>query len=463
MTVGRARLVAAGLAMAGLAACSGAIDSASVSGAGPGVPTPIDGTAGAGAGSGGGGARDAGAAPPGAPGADAAGARGDAAGAGSADGGLPAVDGGGASADARDPFAHLQPGQPLPPTAMGGGFPVIPAQVPAGEITPGAGQECPAWLHDAYRTLGPDGAWYRTWHPVTEPTWKCVFRHEHGSDPRAYAGFGESGMPAFGYTQAKAGFVGRHPYYASNHNQQKVMVASDDAHGHPFMIVASLGGTTERGQIRWHALDWHVSDRAGKTLVNLHVMADYGTAEGSCGGKIPGSTLPDFAGAPAASGAGRFIYTPACAGGWEHWATEIRLGSAFAGSFQYSTHNATTAVDPQDPTALHFMCEYKDRATDCRSPRTFWNSSERAFNHWGMTVRNASGSALVSTDAIGRPVAQAQAAFVQYVTTQGFTTSLQGNLSSFAVRGGTQGIYQPDSHGDVYITKFGDGVVQWPN
>ncbi|MBO1902974.1 hypothetical protein J4H92_13585 [Leucobacter weissii] len=53
--------------------------------------------------------------------------------------------------------------------------------------TPTSYDTCPASLHEQYRTVGPDGKYYPTWHPaqVTDPATGelCTFGHEHGADP----------------------------------------------------------------------------------------------------------------------------------------------------------------------------------------------------------------------------------------------------------------------------------------
>ncbi|MFV0434064.1 MAG: hypothetical protein ACK5LO_08805 [Leucobacter sp.] len=53
--------------------------------------------------------------------------------------------------------------------------------------TPTEYDTCPASLHEQYRTVGPDGKYYPTWHPaqVTDPATGqlCTFGHEHGADP----------------------------------------------------------------------------------------------------------------------------------------------------------------------------------------------------------------------------------------------------------------------------------------
>lgn len=53
--------------------------------------------------------------------------------------------------------------------------------------TPTEYDTCPASLHEQYRTVGPDGKYYPTWHPaqVVDPATGqlCSFGHEHGADP----------------------------------------------------------------------------------------------------------------------------------------------------------------------------------------------------------------------------------------------------------------------------------------
>lgn len=72
-----------------------------------------------------------------------------------------------------------------------------------------SGQPCPAWVHDTYTTLGPDGNSYPTWHPMVDPATGCHFQHSHGvSNPAESSVTGE--LPAFGYVGAVAGMVEPH-------------------------------------------------------------------------------------------------------------------------------------------------------------------------------------------------------------------------------------------------------------
>lgn len=358
--------------------------------------------------------------------------------------------------------------QPLPVTRQGGDFPSIPATAPQGQPAPVAGQECPAWLHDAYITAGPDGNWYRTWHPPTDPTHRCSFGHEHGSDPRQYAGFSQSGMPAFGYTAKRGGFDDRHPYYAFNHNAQKVLVATSDGGNRPFMLTASLGSAPERVFIRYHALDWHMVS-GNTTLVNVHRMADFGGAYSRCGDTntpIPGSDQPAIAGAPSvaqvkASSTARNVFTAACVRsvGFETWTTTFTIGNFFSVVFSPGSHNLTTTVDVANPAAVHFTCEYLAPTEDCRSTRTRFHGDEHTFSLSAFRIANNSGGVEVPTDALGRPVARAQATFIQYLTTTGISGNGGG---SYALRPGVK-VFSPNSGIDQYASNFSDGTVHYPN
>lgn len=64
---------------------------------------------------------------------------------------------------------------------------------------PGTGDTCPLEVHNQYRTLGPDGKLYPTWHPPVDPATGCSFGHEHGRDPHGSNLYGRVGDIPFGY------------------------------------------------------------------------------------------------------------------------------------------------------------------------------------------------------------------------------------------------------------------------
>lgn len=64
---------------------------------------------------------------------------------------------------------------------------------------PGTGDSCTIDVHNQYRTVGPDGKLYPTWHPPVDPSTGCSFGHEHGRDPRGSDLYGSVGDIPFGY------------------------------------------------------------------------------------------------------------------------------------------------------------------------------------------------------------------------------------------------------------------------
>src|SRR5687767_14836256 len=63
---------------------------------------------------------------------------------------------------------------------------------------------CADWVHASY-TVERGGRSWPTWHPPRDPRYHCAFGHEHGSNPRAFAHFERTGMPALGHIGAFAG------------------------------------------------------------------------------------------------------------------------------------------------------------------------------------------------------------------------------------------------------------------
>ena len=64
---------------------------------------------------------------------------------------------------------------------------------------PARNDTCTREIHDRYRTIGPDGLNYPTWHPPVDPVTGCLFGHEHGRDPAESDLFVEVGAIPFGY------------------------------------------------------------------------------------------------------------------------------------------------------------------------------------------------------------------------------------------------------------------------
>jgi hypothetical protein len=94
---------------------------------------------------------------------------------------------------------------PLPPTVTPEPTATEAAVTPT--IPPISGEPCPAWVHNGYVAVGPDGNEYPTWHPPVDPVYGCYFDHEHGVEPAA----GQTRVePLFGYIGAVGGFSEPH-------------------------------------------------------------------------------------------------------------------------------------------------------------------------------------------------------------------------------------------------------------
>ncbi|WP_019584656.1 hypothetical protein [Deinococcus apachensis] len=146
--------------------------------------------------------------------------------------------------------------------------------VPAGQTPPVPNQTCPAWVHDQYKALGPDGQMYPTWHPQVDPVYWCYFRHEHGSDPKL-AGVGADGkplyQPLYGYTAARHGMTEPHVGFKSH-------VFKDRVTGVWWNVTYHMGGAGA-GRIcqRYHTADLGVV-AGGVLKADLHLMGDFGRA-----------------------------------------------------------------------------------------------------------------------------------------------------------------------------------------
>lgn len=155
-----------------------------------------------------------------------------------------------------------------------GGAATPAPSVPGGQEAPVANATCPAWVHDQYVALGPDGKNYPTWHPQIDPVYWCYFRHEHGSDPRL-AGVDASGKalytPLFGYTAGRHGMNEPHAGFKS--------IAFRNTDNTWWNLTVHMGSAgIGRVCMRYHTVDLGITD--GKTLkADLHLMGDFGRAK----------------------------------------------------------------------------------------------------------------------------------------------------------------------------------------
>lgn len=141
---------------------------------------------------------------------------------------------------------------------------------------------CSEAVHATYRTTGPDGQQYPTWHPPIDLTAGCAFDHEHGSNP---ALFDAALKPAFGYTASRHGMVEPHAGF-------KVYVFRDPG-GRDWMILHHQGTTgAARACVAHHTLDVTVK-QGGAVVADIHLMANFGRAVENTTDAAVCATAPD--------------------------------------------------------------------------------------------------------------------------------------------------------------------------
>lgn len=166
--------------------------------------------------------------------------------------------------------------------------------VPSGQEAPQANKPCPAWVHDQYVAVAPDGQSYPTWHPQIDPVYWCYFGHEHGSDP---ALFSADYKPVYGYTAAQQGKSEPHTGFKS--------YVFDDELGQRWLITHHFGTAgLMRACERFHSMDVAVADKAtGELLADFHLMGDFGKSVVNKTGEILApSACPDQAAIADAAG-----------------------------------------------------------------------------------------------------------------------------------------------------------------
>jgi Cohesin domain/Dockerin type I domain len=324
-----------------------------------------------------------------------------------------------------------------------------------------AGQKCPDSVHDSYTVVGPDGNIYPTWHPPADPTYGCWFDHEHGSDPHKFVGFAAIGMPPFGYTSTTAG-------KSEPHEGFKVYVANDDRIGHAWMIVLHQGTRGPgRAFTQFHSLDWYITTTSGDKLVAVHTMTDFGYASPNCSG--PGKEFADSSVALPNSGGAypfhsyqsqrRYVPTVDCASTrpYESWNGVTNVANVFTADTLFDVDNPSTVIDPNNPTSIRYMCEFRSPNENCASfYGTQWSGNKRGVKAFEKV--NNSGPVEFYTDPYGSPTtAGTPGAIKQYVTNQSFKYSYCAcAYDVFRLRSNSGGIYiTPDGGAGLDQFLFG--------
>jgi hypothetical protein len=251
---------------------------------------------------------------------------------------------------------------------------------------------CPVEVHAKYLVTGPDGKTYPTWHPPVDLEHGCYFDHEHGSDPRSYVGYENSGMPAFGYTAAQAGISEPHAGY-------KVFVSNDDLNERAWMITLNMDTSSPRRALeRYHSLDWHISSLDGRELVDVRVMADFGHSTPNCSDEVivsDGETSESrFRSMPTVE-CGRY-------NSYEYWIGAAEVGGVFKVTPMFEVDNPVTTIDPEDLEKVLPLCRYRPSDDGCAT--SFWSGNRRGVLRPGQKVKNQGGAEVFYTDAYGKRV-----------------------------------------------------------
>lgn len=264
--------------------------------------------------------------------------------------------------------------------------------VTPGQPSPVAGQTCPQWVHDRYQVQGPDGQFYRTWHPPVDPEYGCVFGHEHGDDPRT--SLANPTLPPFGYINRQAGVDEPHEgfkVFVANkgtvNDEGRVALTSS-------RIVAHMGtGGVGRFTRQHHSLIFDLVAEDGHR-VHLQGMADTRLAGSIC---ERDKRLND--GDPN-NDIGRTVVTLPGTGCdvdslYEIWTFSLDVGKATA-IVSTAVFDPITVMDPADRSRLIPTKDVFPRAGDPKG-------CDREAYHGPTYWYNGSGPTVFYTDAYGKP------------------------------------------------------------
>jgi hypothetical protein len=244
---------------------------------------------------------------------------------------------------------------------------------------------CAQWVHDSH-VVNRDGRLWPTWHPPRDPTYRCAFGHEHGSNPRAFAHFRRTGLPALGPVSAYAGSEEAHAGF-------KVFVVNRDRKGLAWMVILHQGsGSPKRGGVRFHSLEtWLFRRRGGRLLAHTRQMADFGPAVPNC----PSSEL---------RASMRLLPSPACRSVYEEWDTAFDVGGVFGGRPGFGIDNAITQFDARRPERVIFNKRFACGPHDPAGWSSYCKGDKRTVLHPRWKLRNR-GPSRFRTDAFGRRAA----------------------------------------------------------
>ncbi len=256
--------------------------------------------------------------------------------------------------------------------------PVDHSQAAAPDGTP----VCAQWVHDRHVVRRGSRVW-PTWHPPRDPLYRCAFGHEHGSNPRAFAHFRRTALPAFGPVGAFASSQEAHAGF-------KVFVVNRDRKGLAWMTILHQGsGSPRRGSVRFHSLEtWLFRRRGGRLLAHTRQMADFGPAVPNC---RDSKLRPRM----------RLLPSPACRSVYEEWDTAFDVGGVFSGRPGFGIDNAITQFDAAAPERVVFNKGVACGPNEPAGWDSYCKGDKRTVLHprWELANR---GPSRFRTDAYGR-------------------------------------------------------------
>lgn len=160
---------------------------------------------------------------------------------------------------------------------------IVPVPNPVPNVR---GMPCPAWAHDLYLIVAPNGLTYRTWHPSVQPDSMagagCKFDHEHGlRDPRGSKA--DPSLPAYGYVADVHGMTEPHSGFKTEYAN-----AGERNEFESFNSTSDVKATLHQGTFgmarvtqRFHTMEFDLKNSNGAE-VHVKGMGDTGLAGNQC-------------------------------------------------------------------------------------------------------------------------------------------------------------------------------------
>lgn len=333
--------------------------------------------------------------------------------------------------DMSDPYGY----------AVGAPWAIQPSWTrPTGAPVPVSGQQCPAWVNDRYAAQGPDGLWYPTWHPPTDPQFGCHFGFEEGDDPTnspALRGhpvlFGYAEYHAQGHIDPLEGFK----VTVMNPGDADVNVPNSHEHAYAVLVQHQLTSSDHRFIAFSHSLEFHYYNPDDGRELHIDVMDTFNDLLVKGCGVVPDVTihrtdLGNYGSQIQVPGAHCFAGPGPDGSQYEDWISPNYIGLDSAGNYlayfdpHFAVFNPNTYCDLQmDPQTGALKCTlgYSDTALndgqDPSSTSSWFKGTHRETYINQVWVKNTSGSTTVWTDPYGKRVTAETANAIPQFISQG--------------------------------------------